>query len=160
MNYGRAFLAGMVGGAVMSLIMAIGRAMGMQVNLEMMEGTMLGLQPGETTWIIGFVMHLVISGLLGLLYAVGFEYMAGHSGWKIGIAFSIIHIIVAGILMGMVPMVHPMVPERLPAPGFFMSKMGLGAMIAFVMLHVIFGAIVGALYTPVRGFVRKEAVAG
>lgn len=161
MNYGRAFLGGVIGGAVMSLIMAMARNfMGMPVHLEMMEGTMLGLQPSTTTWVIGFIMHLIISGIIGIIYAFGFEYAAHRSGLGVGIVFSLVHIIIGGIVMGMVPMMHPLVPEQMPAPGYFMSKLGVMGMIAFVMLHIIYGAIVGAMYPPVQHHsVRNAAVA-
>ncbi len=46
MQAGKAFTAGMVGGAVMSAIMWMARTfMGMPMNLEMMEGTLLVRPP-------------------------------------------------------------------------------------------------------------------
>ncbi len=42
MNYGKAFMAGMVGGAVMTAIITLVRVMGiMDVNLSMMMGSMV-----------------------------------------------------------------------------------------------------------------------
>ncbi len=147
MNYGRAFLAGVVGGAVMSVIMEMARnLMGMEVHLERMLGTMLGLQPSTMTWLIGLVMHLVISGLIALLYAAGFEYVTHRAGWMMGVAFSLVHILIGGVFMGLMPMMHPMVPEMMPAPGAFMSNLGTMGVAAFVMLHMIYGA----MYTPVH----------
>jgi hypothetical protein len=146
MKTGKAFLAGVVGAVAMSLIMAMARAMGMEVNLEMMLGTMFGASPGPGTWLFGLMMHLVISGLIALLYALGFEYVAHRAGWKIGLAFSLIHIAIGGIVMGMMPMMHPLVPEQLSAPGAFMINHGMLGLGAFIMLHMIFGAIVGGMY--------------
>ncbi len=150
MNYGKAFIGGMVGGAVMSALMAMARLMGMPVNLEMMLGTMVGLGPNTTTWILGFLMHLMISGLIALAYGAGFEYVTHRADWKAGAAFSILHILIGGMFMGMVPIMHPLVPEQMPAPGAFMSNLGAMGVAAFVMLHLIYGAIVGAMYGPVR----------
>lgn len=150
MNTSKAFLAGVVGGAVMSALMAMARLMGMPVKLELMLGTMIGLAPGTTTWIIGFLMHLMISGLIALAYGAGFENVTHRADWKVGAAFSILHILIGGVFMGMVPMMHPLVPEQMPAPGAFMSNQGAIGVAAFVMLHVIYGAIVGALYGTVR----------
>lgn len=160
MNYGRAFLAGVIGGVVMSLVMAMARNfMGMEVHLEMMEGTMLGLQPGTTTWVIGFVMHLIISGIIGIIYAFGFEYITHRAGWLMGAAFSIVHGLIAGVLFTMIPAIHPLVPEKMPAPGAFMSNQGAMGVIAFFILHLIYGAVVGALYPPVQHHAQNEAVA-
>ncbi len=52
MHTSKAFMAGVIGGAAMSLLMFMGReVMGMQANLEMMLGTMIGMSPGPMTWI-------------------------------------------------------------------------------------------------------------
>jgi hypothetical protein len=87
MNWGKAFIAGVIGGAVMSILLALARAMGMPANLEVMQGTMLGLEPGATAWIVGFIMHLMISGLIALVYAAGFEYVTHRAGWLVGVPF-------------------------------------------------------------------------
>ena len=109
MNAGKAFVAGIIGGAAMSAVMWMGRTiMGMDVNLSMMLGTMFVQRPGATAWIIGFIMHLIISGLIALIYAWGFEHVAHRAGWLVGVGFSLIHSIGTGLFMGLVPMMHPM----------------------------------------------------
>lgn len=150
MKTGRAFLAGVIGGVVMSLLMAMGRLVGMPANLEMMLGTMFGSPPGATVWLLGFIMHLVISGLIALIYAWGFEYVVHRSGAVVGAGFGIIHAIIGGIVMGMMPMMHPLMPEPMMPPGAFMSNLGLSGVVAEFMLHMIYGATVGAVYGPVR----------
>jgi len=94
MKSGKAFAAGVMGALVMSLIMTIARGLGMQVNMEMMLGTMLGGPLSPTKWIIGFIMHLIIGGLLALLYAVGFEYITRRAGWAIGLGFGVVHTLI------------------------------------------------------------------
>jgi hypothetical protein len=151
MNYGRAFLAGVVGGAAMSAIITLVRTMGiMDVNLSMMEGSMITANTGVGTWILGFMMHLIISGLIALAYAAGFEYLTHRAGWQIGVGFLLIDSLIADMVFGLVPMMHPLVPDQMPAPGIFMSSKGLMGVIAFFMLHAIYGAIVGAMYHPIQ----------
>ena len=149
MKVGRAFAAGVVGALVMSVLMALARSMGMQVNLEMMLGTMMGGPPSPTKWIMGFVMHLIIGGLWALVYAAGFEYLTHRASWAIGLGFALVHALIAGVFMGMMPAIHPLIPEMMPAPGAFMAHLGLMGVIAEFMLHLIYGAIVGAMYGPV-----------
>ncbi len=150
MKTGKAFLAGVVGGAVMSVIMFMARTvMHMDVKLELLLGTMIGLTPGTTAWLVGFVMHLMISGLIALAYAWAFENVLHRAGWQAGALLAVAHIVIAGLFMGMMPAMHPLVPETMPGPGFFMLNLGVMGLMAFVMLHVIFGAIVGAMYGPV-----------
>ncbi len=143
-----AFVAGMVGGVVMSIVMWMARLMGMQMNLEMMLGTMVA-DPGMTTWVIGFVIHLILSGAIALIYAWGFEHVTHRAGWLVGAGFGIIHAIIAGMFMGMVPMIHPRMPTPVAPPGAFLSNMGTMGVVALFMLHIIYGAVVGAMYGPV-----------
>lgn len=167
MNFGRAFIAGVIGGAVMTVLMFMGRMMGMTaMNLEMAMGSMITQTIGSTSWIIGFVMHLMISGLIALVYAFGFENITHKAGWLTGAGFGVIHVIIAGIFMGMMGMMHPLmvssqpVPDgRLLAPGYFAMNFGMMTTVAFIMLHLIYGAIVGAFYAPVHQHIDDKAVA-
>lgn len=160
MKTGTAFVAGVVGGAAMSALMWMARMMmGMPANLEMMLGTMV-MPPGTTAWIIGFVMHLMISGAIALLYAWGFEHVTHRAGWLVGAGFGILHAIVAGMVMGMMPMMHPRMPDPMMAPGAYMSNLGMMGVIAEFMLHIVYGAIVGAMYGTVlhrRGVIDDRA---
>ncbi len=148
-------MAGIAGGAVMSVLLAMARAMGMPARLEMMMGTMF-MEPGTAAYIVGLVMHLMISGLIALIYAWGFENVTHRAGAGMGMAFSIIHIIIGGIFMAMMPMMHPRIPP-MDAPGAFMSNLGAVGVIAFIVLHLIYGAIVGAIYAPVLHPERHES---
>jgi len=154
MNLGRAFLAGVVGGIVMSMGLAMGRAMGMPANIEMMLGTMR-LQPGTAAFMVGMVMHLMISGLIALIYAWGFETITHRSSALIGAGFGFMHAIIAGTVMGMMPMMHPLMPEMMPAPGAIMSNLGMMGVLAEFILHILYGAVVGAIYTSAH--VRSPA---
>jgi len=157
MNVGGAVLAGVVGGAAMSLLMWMARTMmGMPANLEMMLGTMFA-DPSTAAWLIGLLLHLMLSGAIALLYAWGFENVTHRSGWLTGVGFSVIHIVIAGVVMGMMPMMHPRMPNPISPPGAFLSNMGMTGIVAFVMLHVIYGAIVGAMYGPVIRPTRRGA---
>ncbi len=158
MKIGKAFLAGVIGGAVMSALMWMGRViMEVPANLEMMLGTMV-LEPGSTAWIIGLMMHLMISGLIAIIYAWGFERVTHRAGWLVGAGFGLIHAIIAGMVMGTMPAMHPRMPEPMMPPGAYLSSMGaMGVMMEFV-LHLIYGAIVGAMYAPVlHGHAREHA---
>lgn len=149
MNTGKAFIAGVAGGAAMSVLTALGRMMGMHANIEMMLGTMVA-DPGTTAWAIGLVMHLMFSGLIALIYAWGFEHVTHKAGWAVGAGFGVIHVVIAGVVMGMIPLMHPRMPNPVMPPGFFMLNMGIIGPIALLMLHLVYGAIVGAMYGPVR----------
>ena len=52
-------------------------------------------------------------------------------------------------MLGALPAIHPQVPERLIDPGPFMTSLGNGAALFFVLAHAVFGALVGIAYGPV-----------
>lgn len=151
MRTGRAFVAGVIGGATMSVLMWLARVMGMEINLSMLLGTMIVLPPGPVAWITGFLVHLTISGLIALLYAWGFEHVTHRAGWSVGVGFSVVHAIVAGLVFGVVPAMHPLIQAgKMPAPGMFLANKGPVYIVAFFVLHAVYGAIVGANYGPVE----------
>lgn len=150
MNTWRAFYSGVIGGAVFALLLALGRMVGISVNLSILLGTMLGVSIGTGAWLVGFIMHLVVSGLIALLYALGFEYITHRAGSIVGLGFSLVHIILAGLFLGIIPSIHPRIPTQLNAPGIFLSNIGTGGVIEFVLFHLIYGLIVGSLYGQVH----------
>lgn len=150
MRIGKALVAGLVGGVAMTVLGWLVRQAGLQMNAEMMLGSMVSSSPGFTTWLIGFAIHLVISALIALIYAWGFERVTHRAGAVVGLGFAVIHVVIAGMVMAMIPAIHPMIPERMPAPGAFMANMGGTFVALFVTEHLLYGAMVGALYGPVE----------
>jgi hypothetical protein len=146
MHKSQAFWAGVTGALVMTIIMALARFGGMDFNLEMILGTWFGLDPGVGTWLFGLVVHLAIGGVIGLIYGAGFEYWLHRSRWSTGVGLSVIHLVIAGIIIGGLPAVHPLIPEVLMAPGPFLVNFGLSGVVAFIALHLIYGGIVGSMY--------------
>jgi len=150
MKTGKAIAAGLLGGVAMTALGWLVRRAGVQMNAEMMLGSMMSSSPGLTTWLMGFLTHLVISALIALAYAWGFERVTHRAGAVVGLGFALIHVIIAGFVMVLIPAMHPRIPERMPAPGAFMANMGGTFVALFVIEHLLYGAIVGALYGPVE----------
>jgi hypothetical protein len=159
MKTGRAIVAGLVGGLAMTVLAWLVRLTGLQMNAEMMLGSMVSSAPGLGTWLIGFMMHMVISALIALAYAWGFERVTHRAGVTVGLGFAVIHVIIAGVVMAVIPAIHPMIPERMPAPGAYLSNMGATFVALFVLEHLLYGAIVGAMYGPVEHPAGRPVVA-
>lgn len=150
MRTGQAFVAGVVGGVTMTVLQWLVRTfMGMTVNIEMIWGTMF-LPNSGGAWLLGFVIHLLVSGVIGLIYALAFELVTHRAGAGLGAGFSLVHSVFAGLFMGVLPAMHPRIPEAVPAPGFFMSAMGVVGIVVLLLIHAAYGAVVGALYHPVQ----------
>jgi hypothetical protein len=148
MKIGRAIMAGLFGGLAMTILAWLVRLMELDFNPEMMFGTMVS-SPGAVAWLIGLMMHLVVSALIALAYAWGFEHVVHRAGIWVGLGFAIIHLVIAGMFMGIIPALHPMIPEQMPAPGAFMANMGATFIGLFLLEHLLYGAIVGGTYGAV-----------
>jgi hypothetical protein len=117
--------------------------------MEMMFGTMFGMRQGASAWLLGFAIHLAGSALIALLYGWIFEHVTHRANWLIGVGIGFIHGILAGIVMGFMPEMHALIPEQMPTPGFFMANMGATTVVFDFVMHMIYGAIVGAAYGPI-----------
>lgn len=155
MKAARAVLAGITGAISMSASFALAGAAGVRIELESLLGSAITAQVTAATWILGIFLHLAFGAAFGLIYASIFERL-GVATWGRGAALGIIHALITGILLGAVPDVHPLVPQRLGAPGMFMAARGRWAVAVFFAAHALYGAVVGGLYSVVY---RRAGVA-
>lgn len=147
---GWAILAGLIGGAVMAVILYMGIFMlpqQMKMNLFLMLGTMM-LPVGAAAIVMGAMVHAVMSGVFGLIYGAVFSAADIDSGWAAwGLLFGLVHWAAVGMALGMLPLMHPRIRDgEMQAPGFYALSYPPMTAVGFLMLHLVFGVIVGALY--------------
>lgn len=142
--------AGLVGGAVMAALLQMGIMMmpdKMRMNLLLMLGTMMGMS-GAMAYVAGLMMHLVASAIFGIIHAsifAGADIDSGEILW--GALFGLGHAVITGIMLMAMPMVHPEIKAgRMDAPGPLAMSLGAPTAMGFVVLHIIFGALVAVLY--------------
>jgi hypothetical protein len=155
----RAILCGLFGAFAISATSALLRLIGIPIHIELILGTMFGLQPGPAAFLLGFAMHLAIGGAFGLLYAWLFETVWLHGGAFTGMILGVLHASLIGMAVGLTPQFHPMIPEQIGDPGPFFANIGPIGVVAFFGIHVLYGAIVGAGYGHVAAE-REWAPAG
>ena len=146
MRPGRALLFGTLGAAAISAVMAVFRALGMPLSIEMLLGTATGLAPGGTAFAVGLLLHLVIGACWGLLYGALFEKVWNHGGAPTGMLMAVPHAALVGIALGLTPQFHPMVPEQIADPGPYFANLHVAGVFVFFGSHLLYGAIVGAGY--------------
>jgi hypothetical protein len=146
MRIGRAIVFGFIGAAAISVASALLRVVGVPIGLEMVLGTLTGIEPSGTAFVIGLAMHLTIGVLFGILYAYLFERVWQHGGAGTGMLLSVIHAALIGILVGLTPQFHPLVPDVVPDPGPYFANGGILGVLGFFILHVVYGGIVGGGY--------------
>ncbi len=117
MRVGLAFVAGMVGWAVMVALVILLRAVNAtELNLSMIVGSLFTGQVSSGTWVLGFVLGLVISGLIALIYAAAFEGLR-RSNWRLGLIGGAIHAAIGGLFFGLMPSFQPAIPDLILPPG-------------------------------------------
>lgn len=132
-NITNGLLAGFVATVVLSALMIIKAMMGLMpdLNVVAMLGTMSGMG-----MIGGWVIHFLIGTVLwGVLFAVLVDRIPGDAVWLKGVWFGV----AAWVLM--MVLVMPMA-----GAGLFGMNMGIMAPIMTLVLHLIYGAVLGATY--------------
>jgi hypothetical protein len=146
MQAGKAIFYGIVGAAAISLVNAIVRALGVPVFVEVLLGTLVRPVADSGAFGLGLLIHLGMGGLFGLLYGYLFEHVLDHGGATTGMLLAVVHASLIGILIGMTPQFHPLVPATLPDPGPYFARLGVAGVLVFFGAHILYGAIVGAGY--------------
>lgn len=148
-----ALIAGVIGGIAMILARELLRAVGMslRMNVNRIWGTMFKAR-GESAVTLGFFVHLTMSALIALLYAVLFDVLQAEEWlvlWAL-LGFAV-HYTMAGAMMALLPYMHPQVDERLPAPGAFAKNLGGGDVFGFMFGHLVFAITVVIVYAWLAG---------
>lgn len=146
MNIIGAIVAGLVGTIIISMVMMMAPKMGMpKMAIWEMLGAMFSPQGNVA---LGWVMHLMIGIVFGIIYAALWAAGIGSVSVVSGLIFGVVHWLVAGLMMGGMPMMHAGIKAgAVSAPGVFMLKNG--GMMGFMgglMGHIIFGIVVALVY--------------
>ncbi len=133
-NVLKGMVAGFVATAVLSGLMLMKTMMGLMPELDVIA--MLTKMMGTSTPIAGWIAHFVVGTVVwGGLFALLDPSLPGQSHWVRGVVFGI------GAWMLMMIAVMPMA-----GAGMFGMNLGMMAPVMTFVLHVIFGAVLGAIY--------------
>ena len=148
---GAAVAAGLIGGAVMALLLYMGIAMmatQMKMNLFRLLGTML-LEEGTAAYVLGGMVHAMMSVLFGLVHVAlysAFDLESNLAAW--GLLFGVGHWMIVGMALGMMPMMHRGIKSgSIDAPGFYALNYPRMTAMGFLMLHLVYGVLVDVFYT-------------
>lgn len=139
--------AGILGGVVMSMLDWMAKPVGMTMDPHRMWGGMLKMH-GGSGYAAGFVMHLIMSAAIALAYAIGFDIVGASSNlWAWGLLGGAIHWLIAGVMvMPMMPIMHPEMPDQRMPPGVLLKNYGMPDVPGFLMSHLAYGVVVGIAY--------------
>src|SRR6185436_10019536 len=122
-------------------------------DLPLLLGTVFTENRSRATS-IGYALHIGFGVLFALVYYAIFAAV-GHAGWLFGLALGAVHALFVGggLVNVMLPAVHPRMgtpwtdAEETPlleSPGFMLANYGRNTAAVTFVLHLAFGAIVGA----------------
>ena len=147
--------AGLLAGAIMGAILYMGIAMmpgQMKMNLFYMLGSMM-FRDGPMLYVAGAMAHGVMSIVFALIHVGIYDALDLDSylvAW--GLLFGFVHYLVVGMALGMMPVMHPRIREgSLQAPGAFAMAYPMATAAGFLMLHLLYGVLVAALYDGFGG---------
>ena len=147
---GAAVGAGLVATGVMTAMIYMGLGMfpkQMPMNLLYMLGTMMTRQR-PAIYLMGGMMHAgmgVAFALVhtGLFQALGLE--SNLAAW--GILFGFAHYLAFGMMMGMMPAMHPLMRTgQLASPGLYGKNYPSMNVMGILVVHLVYGLLVGILY--------------
>ncbi|HRQ42081.1 MAG TPA: hypothetical protein PLD25_29535 [Chloroflexota bacterium] len=146
MNIFGAIVAGIVGTIIITMVMGIAPKMGMpKMDIVGMLGSMFSPNGNRT---VGMVIHLMMGVIFAIIYALLWSIGLGTVGLLWGAIFGALHWLVAGAMMGGMPMMHAGIKAgTVEVPG--VSMLHNGGMMAFMgglMGHIIYGLVVALVY--------------
>lgn len=148
-----AVVAGLVATGVMTAMMYMGRAMmpaQMPMNILYMMGSMMSRSSGPI-YMMGFMMHFGMGVMFAIVHTALYQAIGLESELLVwGLLFGAVHWVIASMGMGMMGSMHPRIRDgELAAPGPFLKNFAMMSVVGFLMLHLIFGLIVGGIYEAI-----------
>ncbi len=147
---GAAIGAGLVATAGMTAVLYMGIAMmpkQMTMNLLYMLGTMM-TRSKTPAYMVGGMMHAMMGIVFALIHAgvyTALDIDSSLAGW--GLLLGFVHWLMVGVGMGMMPQMHPMMRSGdMMAPGLFVKNHPPMTVMGFLMLHLLYGLLVGLVY--------------
>jgi len=149
-SIGEVIGAGAIATLVMTAIMYMGKAMmprQMPMDILYMLGSMMTLQK-TPAYLTGTMLHAGAGiGYAAIHVALFVAFDFEDNLWAWGLLFGAVHWAIMGMVMGMMGSMHPrMKSGDVPAPGFFVMNFPPMNAMGFLMVHLVYGVLVGALY--------------
>ncbi len=157
MNWASWLLWGFAGTVVLTTVMSGSQGLGLtRMNLPYLFGTIF-TPNRDRAKVYGVALHLLNGWIFSLVYVAAF-HASGLFTWWFGATIGFVHgafviVVAIPVLPGMHPRMAsevqgPTVVRQLEPPGFLGRNYGIRTPLSALVAHVIFGAIVGAFYSP------------
>ena len=128
-----------------------------RIDLPFILGTMFTADRDRAK-ILGVAIHIFNGWIFAIVYALFFENLHVATWWFGALMGVVQGIFVCTVVLPLLPGVHPRMvsdfrgpePTRLlEPPGFLATNYGRKTPIVLILAHMVYGAILGAMYLPV-----------
>lgn len=147
-DFQAAALAGFLAAQVMELPAKVQRRLGLPVRQDIFaeSGAILRV-PRRWRRPVGWLAHACTAVLIALVYALFFAVVSPQPPtiW-LGLVAALIHNAIGGIVIGAYPLLHPDIPDELPAPGVSYWRWSWRDVVTFLVGHLVYGVVVTAVY--------------
>lgn len=147
---------GFVATAILTAILVGAQALRLtRMDIPTMLGTLLTDRP-DPARALGVVMHLGFGQLFALFYASAF-HLLNFASWWLGLLFGLVHGFLAlALIIPALPAFHPRMASertgpdlpRLEPPAFMAQNYGRQTIIATLVAHAAYGAVLGGFLKP------------
>jgi len=101
-------------------------------------------QTGALAEVIGAILFTAIAAFLGGVYGLILRPVSDPRKRVIaGFRLGLFHWMLTGTLLESLTAIHPLIPEKIPAPGFFGTSQGTVTALAIFITHLLFGTAMG-----------------
>lgn len=124
-----------------------------RLDLPLVLGSVVTADPDQAR-VAGFFIHLVMGQVFALGYAATFALLH-EATWWLGALLGILHVAISlGVLLPLLPGVHPRMASRragpgstavLEPPGLFALNYGIQTPSVALAAHVVYGTVLGLL---------------
>lgn len=156
-NYAHWLLWGFAATVVLTTILSGSQALGLtRMNIPYLLGTVF-TPSRDRARVYGVLLHLLNGWIFSFVYVAAF-HATGLFTWWAGLLIGLVHgafVLVVGlpVMPGLHPRMAselqgPTAARQLEPPGFMGTNYGLQTPLWSLASHAVFGAMLGALYSP------------
>lgn len=142
-------LSGLVGAAVLTLLIYLLGGMGVKIDIPWLLGSRF-IDPSNKAGVygLGITLHLVAGAGWGVLYVFLLTAMVVRPDWPAGILWGFAHGIFVGVLMSTLSENHPHIGsgKAVGNPGILGRRWGKKVPYFLLFLHIIFGVVTLGFY--------------
>jgi hypothetical protein len=157
MNLPSILLWGFAATLILTTLTIASQSLGLtRLDMPFIVGTMVTADRDRAK-VIGYALHLFNGWIVAVVYALFFENVHAATWWFGALLGAVQGLVVVVVILPLLPGIHPRMvsdywgpePTRLlEPPGFLSKNYGRATPLIIILVHTVYGAILGTFYVP------------